>query len=258
MQDRPYSREAPAEADLVVLGSGVGGLTAALTARPRRPAACRSRAHRLDRRHQRALLRNGLGPWQSLSRRPWRRRRRRGGGRLSRRAGRRARRCRDVRERSSTAPRAMLRDLEQRAGLAFRPYMTAPDYRQDHPGAAKGGRALEPLPFDGRRARRRLRTARVAASRADAARRHDGHARRGDAADPRRPLARARCAGRAPRHALPARPPGYARGTRLVLGNALVARLLKALRDRGVPVLTGCARIAWSWQAGGSEASRRR
>src|SRR5262249_59888080 len=45
---------------------------------------------------------------------------------------------------------SMLRDLERRAGIVFRPYMTAPDYRQDHPGAAKGGRALEPLPFDGR------------------------------------------------------------------------------------------------------------
>jgi glycine/D-amino acid oxidase-like deaminating enzyme len=48
-----------------------------------------------------------------------------------------------------TAPR-MLDDLVSRAGIGFRPYMTAPDYRQDHPGAAKGGRALEPLPFDGR------------------------------------------------------------------------------------------------------------
>jgi heterodisulfide reductase subunit A-like polyferredoxin len=32
VQDGPYSTEAPPDADLVVLGSGVGGLTAALTA----------------------------------------------------------------------------------------------------------------------------------------------------------------------------------------------------------------------------------
>ena len=42
----------------------------------------------------------------------------------------------------------------------------------------------------------------------------------------------------------------YERGTRLVLGNALVARLFKALLDRRVPVLTG-ARIHRLIKAGG-------
>src|SRR3546814_15811192 len=45
----------------------------------------------------------------------------------------------------------MLADLRDRAGIGFRPFMKAADYRQDHPGAAPGGRALEPLDFDGRR-----------------------------------------------------------------------------------------------------------
>ncbi|GBD40907.1 3-oxosteroid 1-dehydrogenase [bacterium HR39] len=46
---------------------------------------------------------------------------------------------------------AMLLDLERRAGIAFRPYPQAADYRQDVPGAASGFRALEPPVFDGRR-----------------------------------------------------------------------------------------------------------
>jgi len=40
------------------------------------------------------------------------------------------------------APRMAL-DLEERAGIGFRPYMSAPDYRQEFPGAALGGRPLE-------------------------------------------------------------------------------------------------------------------
>jgi len=47
------------------------------------------------------------------------------------------------------APR-MLSDLARRADLHFRVYPHAPDYRPDLPGALAGGRALEPLPFDGR------------------------------------------------------------------------------------------------------------
>lgn len=45
----------------------------------------------------------------------------------------------------------MLRDLTKDGTLAFRPFMSAPDYRQDVPGAAPGARALEPLAFNGRK-----------------------------------------------------------------------------------------------------------
>src|SRR5690606_9759892 len=44
----------------------------------------------------------------------------------------------------------MLADLEARANILFRPFLSAPDYRSDEPGAARGGRALEPIAFDGR------------------------------------------------------------------------------------------------------------
>src|SRR5690606_29228446 len=42
----------------------------------------------------------------------------------------------------------MLADLEARANILFRPFLSAPDYRSDEPGAARGGRAREPIAFD--------------------------------------------------------------------------------------------------------------
>ncbi|MGE3857673.1 MAG: FAD-dependent oxidoreductase [Dehalococcoidia bacterium] len=44
----------------------------------------------------------------------------------------------------------MLRYVEAHAGVRFRPYPGQPDYRQELPGARTGWRAVEPLPFDGR------------------------------------------------------------------------------------------------------------
>jgi succinate dehydrogenase/fumarate reductase flavoprotein subunit len=134
---------------------------------------------------------------------------------------------------------AMLRDLEARAGIGFRPFMKAPDYRQDHPGAAPGGRALEPLPFDGRLLgaefarlgwpiRELMLFGGMMVSRAEA-------------------MALLR-ADRSPKAAWLFLKMGlrflsdrlnFPRGTRLVIGNALVARLLKAALDQGVEVWTG-------------------
>lgn len=133
------------------------------------------------------------------------------------------------------APR-MLAELQREADVEFRPFMSAPDYRQDHPGAAPGGRALEPLPFDGRRlAGDFVRLAPplpelvlfggMMITRAEAAKlvRMD------------RSLSAiglgARLVGRYLLDRI-----SHSRGTRLVLGNALVARLLKAATERGVTV----------------------
>lgn len=135
------------------------------------------------------------------------------------------------------APR-MLRDLETRAGFAFRPFMAAPDYRQDHPGAASGGRALEPPPFDGRLLGDDF--ARLEPPLPELMLFGGMMLTRAEAAELLR-------AGRAPRAAwlglrLVARylmdRLRHRRGTRLVLGNALVARLFSRCRDAGVEVLT--------------------
>jgi succinate dehydrogenase/fumarate reductase flavoprotein subunit len=132
----------------------------------------------------------------------------------------------------------MLADLESRADLQFRPYMAAPDYRQDHPGAAAGGRPLEPMPFDGRSLGSDFE--RIAWPIPELMLFGGLMVTRGEAAQ----LVRAdrsasaawlglRLVARYLRDRL-----SHKRGTRLVLGNSLVAALLKALRDRGVPVLT--------------------
>jgi hypothetical protein len=48
-----------------------------------------------------------------------------------------------------SAPQAIA-TLEAASQLRFRPYPTHPDYEQDHEGATMRGRALEPVPFDAR------------------------------------------------------------------------------------------------------------
>jgi 3-oxosteroid 1-dehydrogenase len=135
------------------------------------------------------------------------------------------------------APR-MASDLDRRAGIVFRPYMTAPDYRQDHPGAASGGRPLEPVPFDGRLVGTDF--SRLAWPLPELMVFGGMMVTRGEALDLlqadrsiRGALLGLRLVWRFLHDRLK-----YQRGTRLVLGNALVARLLKALRDRQVPVFT--------------------
>ena len=136
------------------------------------------------------------------------------------------------------APR-MLADLDKRAGIRFRPYLKAPDYRQDHPGAASGGRPLEPLPFDGRTLAEDFH--RIAVPLPELMLFNGLMVTRGEAAE----LLKADRSVRA--FGLGVRLLGrylidrlrYPRGTRLVVGNALVARLLHALREHQVPVVTG-------------------
>ena len=52
-----------------------------------------------------------------------------------------------------SAPEAVA-TLEANSEVKFRPYATHPDYEQQFEGATMRGRALEPVPFDGRAARR--------------------------------------------------------------------------------------------------------
>lgn len=133
----------------------------------------------------------------------------------------------------------MLQELEQSCGITFSPYLSAPDYRQDCQGAASGGRPLEPKAFDGRKLKQDfLRLAwplpelmlfgKMMVTRSEAIQliRVDRSLKSiwlGLRLVTRYLVDRLR----------------YPRGTRLVLGNALIAQLLYALRARQVPVLTG-------------------
>lgn len=139
----------------------------------------------------------------------------------------------------------MLAELRDAAGVRFRPFMTAPDYRQDIDGAAPGGRALEPEPFDGRRlgadfARldpplpEFMLFGGMMVTRAESA-----VLLRADRSLPAAALGLRLCA-----RYLADRARGHVRGTRLVLGNALVARLWHAARERGAQVRTGCRPVA--------------
>lgn len=132
----------------------------------------------------------------------------------------------------------MLADLESRAGLRFRPYMAAPDYRQDVAGAAPGGRALEPAAFDGRWLAEDF--SRLASPLPELMLFGGMMVTRGEAAEllkadrsPKAMMLGLKLVARFLKDRL-----RYQRGTRLVLGNALVARLLHGLRQREVAVLT--------------------
>ncbi|WP_024520462.1 FAD-dependent oxidoreductase [Bradyrhizobium sp. Tv2a-2] len=130
---------------------------------------------------------------------------------------------------------AVLDYLEQRTSVVFAPPPVHPDYR-NLPGAAKGGRALAAVPFDGRllgpdfdRVRPPRREFMVL-----------GGMMVGKTDIPAL-LAPFRSWGNF-RHAfgLLARQArdrlSYARGTRLIMGNALVGRLLHDLRQRAVDI----------------------
>lgn len=131
--------------------------------------------------------------------------------------------------------------LEANTALRFKPVMTYPDYEPDRPGATAGGRVLEPVAFDGRALGRAFDLVRdplpeftlfsgMMISRADIP-----HLRR-VLRSPRSALHVARLIARHAFERLGAR-----RGTTLHLGNALVARLLKSVLDAGVILRTGAA-----------------
>lgn len=134
----------------------------------------------------------------------------------------------------------MLEYLEQHTDVRFQIYRHHPDYRQELPGAATGGRPLEPLPFDGRRLGKDFDRVRwpllelmlfggMMVTRAEVARllrittSWDSF------------LLGARLFARYVFDRV-----RYKRGTRLVLGNALAARLFKNLLDRRVAIWFNC------------------
>ncbi len=130
----------------------------------------------------------------------------------------------------------MLEYLEKRADIGFQAYRKHPDYRQELPGAGDGGRPLEPLPFDGRTLGKEFH--RVRAPLRELMLFGGMMVTRGEAA---RLLRFATswdgfrlAAGLTLRYL--ADRLHYRRGTRLVLGNALAARLFKRLLEREVAI----------------------
>ena len=111
-----------------------------------------------------------------------------------------------------------------------------PDYRHEIPGSTVGGRALAPKPFDARQLGRDFKQVRP--PRADFMAFGKMMVSRDDLAPLTNPLSSWKSFWHAAsvlgRYALDRL--RYARGTRLFMGNAMVARLYYSLRQRGVPV----------------------
>ncbi len=133
-----------------------------------------------------------------------------------------------------------VRELHDRTEVRFRARPHHPAYLSDRDGASLRGRALEPLPYDGRLLGRRLRLLR----RPLPALTLGGMML---TADDIRTMLAARRSARAARGALrlvarhAADLVRHGRGTRLLMGNALCARLLRSLDLAGMPVWTEAA-----------------
>ena len=131
--------------------------------------------------------------------------------------------------------------LENQSEVKLRAYSRHPDYRSELDGAALAGRALEPLPFDGRLLGAALSLVRpplaeftllggMMVDRTDI-----GHLLSATTSM-NSLLHSARLLARYGRDRL-----SYPRGSRLVMGNALVGRLLYSLIGRKVDISTGTA-----------------
>jgi len=223
------------EYDLVVLGAGAGGMTAALVA-----AIEGLRTLLIEKSDQvgGTTARSSGSVW--IPNNPEQRRRGITGDAeaalqyLDALVGDRAERA--LRKAFITAGPEMLQYLENDTDLRFQAYWQQPDYHQELPGAAGGGRPLEPLPFDGRRLGKEFDRVRwplpelmlfggMMVTRGEVAR----LLRIGRNLDSL--LLGARLCARYAADRL-----RFKRGTRLVLGNALVARLFKNLLDRRVAI----------------------
>ncbi len=136
-----------------------------------------------------------------------------------------------------SAPEAIA-TLESKTDVHFRPYATHPDYEQQHEGATMRGRTLEPVPFDGRQLGDGLNYIRPP---------HPEFSVFGgmmiDRTDINHMLG-IRKSAKSFAHALKImghygmdRLAGR-RGSRLVMGNALIGRMLFTLQKRGATIAT--------------------
>jgi succinate dehydrogenase/fumarate reductase flavoprotein subunit len=148
-------------------------------------------------------------------------------------------RAEDVRAAFLAAGPAALDYLEARSEVKFRAPPRHPDYHSNRPGRALAGRALAPLPFDGRLLGRDF--ARVRPPIAPFMVLGGMMVGKDDIPVLLKPFASWRSFASATRlllrHATDRL--RFARGTRLVMGNALVGRLFYSLKARNVPIAFG-------------------
>ena len=224
------------EVDLLVIGGGAGGMTAALVGALEglETVLCEKTEH--GRRHHLDIRRHDLGPGTSQSVKAGVPDSVDDAAALSGR-GRSARGGDEQRDAFLEAGPKAIDYLEARSDVTFIPAQAHPDYIGNQPGAAYGGRALAPAPFDGRKLGEDFDRVRPPRPEFHGARRDDddpgGHplsagARSHPSKHSRtsRGCSPATCADRL----------RYKRGTNLVMGNALVARLLYSLRKQKVPI----------------------
>ena len=137
---------------------------------------------------------------------------------------------------------AAIEVLENHSEVKLRAYVRHPDYRSELEGAALAGRALEPLPFDGRLLGEAFKLVLrpplpeftllggMMVDRTDI-----GHLL-SSTKSVRSLWHSTRLVARYARDKT-----SHGRGTRLVMGNALVGRLLYSLMRQGVDILTGAS-----------------
>jgi len=129
--------------------------------------------------------------------------------------------------------------LEQKTDVAFAAAAAHPDYLSNHPGAAYGGRALNALPFDGRLLGKDF--ARIRPARPELMVLGGMMVAKADIPALLKPFASTanflHVAHLLLRHGSDRL--RYRRGTRLVMGNALVGRLFASLRKQATPILFG-------------------
>lgn len=146
----------------------------------------------------------------------------------------------DLRHAFLASGAAAIDDLAARSEVRFAASAAHPDYL-DGPGSAYGGRALAPLEFDGRRLGRDFD--RIRAPRPEFMGLGGMMAARTEVDALLNPLASIRNFSTGSRIVLRylADRLRYRRGTRLLMGNALVARLFFSLRQQNVPILFGAS-----------------
>ena len=131
--------------------------------------------------------------------------------------------------------------LEDHSEVEYEALAHVVDYRSGAPGAKNGVRTLGALPFDGRKLGRHFASIRAPLATGTifggmAIGREDFPHLYNVTRSPRSFVHVARMLARHARDRLT----GHARGTRMVMGNALVGRLVCSLLERRVPMLLGC------------------